>query len=39
MLVPYAKDVPPVFGILAGTVHASDDLVAPTGERWDVEGE
>jgi prevent-host-death family protein len=37
MLVPYAEDVPPVFGILAGTVHASDDLVAPTGERWDVE--
>lgn len=37
VVVPYEEDVPPAFGVLAGTVHASDDLVAPTGERWDVE--
>lgn len=37
MLVPYEEDVPPVFGILSGTVRASDDLVEPTGERWDVD--
>jgi prevent-host-death family protein len=37
VVMPYEEDVPPVFGILAGTVHASDDLVAPARERWDVE--
>lgn len=37
MVVPYEEAAPPAFGILAGTVQASDDLVAPTGERWDAD--
>lgn len=37
-LVPF-EDEPAThaFGILAGTVRAADDLVAPTGEMWDAD--
>jgi prevent-host-death family protein len=36
-LVPFEEEpAPRAFGILAGTVWAADDLVAPTGERWNA---
>jgi prevent-host-death family protein len=37
-LVPYEAETGRAFGVLAGTVRASDDLTAPTGEDWDADG-
>lgn len=37
-LVPYdGEPRERAFGILAGTVVSTDDLVAPTGAAWDVD--
>ena len=36
-LVPYHKPVDSLFGLHKDTVKSLDDLVAPTGERWDVD--
>lgn len=36
-LIPYEEEVGHAFGLLAGTVSAQDDLVAPTGEAWDAD--
>lgn len=38
-LVPYVAEetAQHAFGILAGTVQATDDLVSPTGESWDAD--
>lgn len=31
-----AKEAPPIWGLLAGTVHIKDDITR-TGEQWDAE--
>lgn len=36
-LVPYRKSVDSLFGLHKDSVKSFDDLVAPTGERWDVD--
>lgn len=35
--VPYRRKPKTLRGLHAGQVRASDDLTAPTGERWDAE--
>ncbi|MBA2669403.1 MAG: type II toxin-antitoxin system Phd/YefM family antitoxin [Gemmatimonadetes bacterium] len=39
-LVPYEADgeSPGLFGYLAGTVKEHGDIIAPTGEQWEVNG-
>ena len=36
-LVPYDDAPPSLFGMLAGTVQAADDLIDPTVEVWDAD--
>lgn len=36
-LVPYRKRVDTLFGLHKEKIRMNDDLVAPTGERWDVD--
>jgi prevent-host-death family protein len=37
-VIPYVEDGGRAFGLLAGTVQAGDDLVAPIGEDWEADG-
>ncbi len=37
-LVPYIERVTSLWGLHRGQVEMADDLVAPTGERWEAEG-
>ena len=36
-LVPHDDSPPELFGLLRETVHAADDLTAPTGEDWEAD--
>ena len=36
-LVPYRKQVDTLFGLHKQRVKSNDDLVAPTGETWNVD--
>ena len=35
-VIPYVAEGGNAFGVLAGTVTAMDDLVAPIGDEWDA---
>ena len=37
-LVAFEEGAPTLFGMLAGSVTVSGDIVAPMGEEWDAEG-
>lgn len=36
-LVPYKKTIHSLFGLHKDMIKSHDDLIAPTGEKWDVE--
>lgn len=36
-LVPYHRQAETLFGLHKESIKSNDDLVAPTGERWNVE--
>ncbi|MBI3665967.1 MAG: type II toxin-antitoxin system Phd/YefM family antitoxin [Acidobacteria bacterium] len=38
-LVPFEEKPPAIFGLLKGTVIYHDDIVGPTGERWDADND
>ena len=37
-LLPFRHKPKSLFGLHASSIHASDDLISPSGEAWEAEG-